>query len=182
MAANNIANIFLLAFLFLISSVHADSDMGDNSKAIIDYAKREVMIKSSELGVRIALCDQQRNSVAIPDIKYEELKKMGASRQQIIKALSHLSTRNYATCEGGAREALAYALGTLSTLANQYKVEIESIQGIEENLIYPTSRDIELALEFSNLKDEVKQQLLGAVGDQPFNLMETLRKNRLNAD
>jgi hypothetical protein len=168
--------------LFLISTSYANSELDDRSKAIIDYAKREVMVKTSELGERIALCDERRDSAAIPDIKYEELKNMGATREQIVVALSHLNSRNYAMCEGGAREALAYALGMLSMLSEQYNVDVDSLQGIEESLIYPTSRDIEAALEFSYLNDEIKQQLLEAVGDQPFNLMESFQKNRLTTD
>lgn len=85
-------------------------------------------------------------------------------------------------CEKGTREALAYALGTLSTLAHQYNVDINSIEGIEENLIYPSSRDIERSVEFAKLHDEAKKLLLHAVGDQPFDLMRALQKNGLNAE
>lgn len=182
MAANNASIKFTLILLLLIGNVHADSGIQNSSQAIIDYAKREVMVKTSELGERIALCDQRRNSASIPDVGYEELHKMGVTRKQVVQALAHLSFRNYNMCEEGTRKALAYALGTLSMVAEQYKADIESKEGIQENLIYPSIRDIESAMEFSNLNDEVRKLLLSEVGDQPFDLLSTLQRNRLTAE
>lgn len=40
----------------------------------------------------------------------------------------------------------------------------KSVLGIENYLIYPSGRDIELEIEFSNLNDEVKKLLHNAVG------------------
>lgn len=180
MAANKAPIMFTLLLLLLASKAYADSGVENNSRAIIEYAKKEVITKTSELGKRIAFCDNQRDSTAIPDVNYDELKKIGVSRQQVIKALAHLSSRNYAMCEEGTREALAYALGALSMLSDQYDINNESIQGIEELLIYPTSRDIELAMEFSELNNDIKARLIHAVGDRPFDLIRTLKKNGLS--
>lgn len=180
-AANSIP-IKALSLLLLISSVYADSSSASNANTIIDYAKRQVAVRTAELGERISICDKQKESAAIPDIQYAKLIGTGVTKQQTIAALTHLSDRNYALCEGRAREALAFALGTLSALATQYKLDVESIEGIENNLIYPSGHDIELEIEFSNLNDEVKSLLLNAVGDQPFNLLKTLRKSKLITD
>jgi hypothetical protein len=49
-------------------------------------------------------------------------------------------------------------------------------------LIYPSARDIELEVEVSNLNDELKSLLLGAAGEQPFDLLATLRKYKLITD
>jgi hypothetical protein len=182
MAVNDAPIKIALILLLLIGSAHADSGIDNSSQAIIEYAKREVMVKTSDLGERIIICDQRRNSAAIPNLSYGELEKTGLTRHQVIKSLAHLSSRNYNMCEKGTREALAYALVTLSMVAEQYKVDIESIEGIEENLIYPSIRDIELAMEFSNLNDEAKKLLLSVVGDQPFDLIGTLEKNNLAAE
>ena len=183
MAVNKAPTKLLLLFLLLASNAIADdSGMGDSAQAIIEYTKREVMVKTSELGERISLCDKRRDSAVVPDLNYEELKEIGLTRQQVIKALAHLSSRNYAMCEEGAREALAYALGTLLMFADKYNVGVDGMQGIEENLIYPSSRDIESAIEFSNLKDEAKVLLLKTVGDQPFNLPDALQRNNLTAE
>jgi hypothetical protein len=183
MAVNNTPIKLLLLFLLVFSNAHADeSGMGVRSQIIIEYAKQEVMVKTAELGERISLCEKRRDSAVVPDVNYEELKKLGLTRQQVIKALSHLSVRNFTVCEEGAREALAYALGTLSMFANKYNVDIESLQGIENNLIYPSSRDIESAIEFSKLKNEARKLLIGAVGDHPFNLVKTLQMNNLTVE
>jgi hypothetical protein len=181
MAANRIL-IGLLSLLPMIGSAYADSGPTDKSNAVLEYAQKQVVFRAAELGERISACDRQRESAAIPDIQYERLTGMGLTRQQAIAAISHLSARNYALCEGRAREALAFAFGTLSSLADQHGLEIEQIDGIENQLIYPSSREIELKIEFSKLSDEVKSLLFSTVGDRPFKLLPTLRENKLIAD
>ncbi len=181
MVVNSIPNKALLLLLF-ISTVYADFSFASNENTIINYAKRQVAVRTAELGERISICDKQKETTPIPDIQYEKLIDTGVTKQQIIAALTHLSDRNYALCEGRAREALAFAMGTLSSLAAQYKLKDESIKNIENYLIYPSGRDIGFEIEFSNLNDEVKSLLLNAVGDQPFNLITTLRKNKLITD
>ncbi len=56
-----------------------------------------------------------------------------ASQQQVIKAFAYISSRNYAMREEGSCEALAYALRTLLMIEEQYNVDVDGIQGIEEN-------------------------------------------------
>lgn len=171
-----------LMLLLLISSAYADTKSASSPTTIIEHAKRQVVIRTAELGKRITTCDMQRKSTSIPDITHAKLIDMGVTRKQLISALAHLSTRNYALCEGRTREALAFALGTLASLADQFNLNFDSIEGIENQLIYPSSRDIALEIEFLNLNDQVKSILLSTVGDHPFDLITTLRKNKLTTE
>jgi hypothetical protein len=176
------ANSFIvkaLSLLILISSACAGTESASNTNTVIEHAKRQVAVRTAELGEQITICNTQLESSSIPDITHGRLIDMGVTRLQIISALTYLSFRNFTLCEGRTREALAFALGTLSPLTDQYGLKLDSIDDIQSQLIYPSSRGIELEIEFLNLNDQVKNILLSAVGDRPFDLPETLRKNKL---
>ena len=93
-----------------------------------------------------------------------------------------MSQRNWASCEGGTRESLAFVLGSLSSISSQHGADVEPIREIEVHLIYPSEHSLALEMEYLGLNDEVNAVLLRAVDNQPFDLLRTLRKNRMLND
>jgi hypothetical protein len=166
-------------YILFLGSAYAGSESANPSSSVIEYAHRQVVAKIAELGDRIVFCDRQRNSNPIPKVPYARLSDMGITKQQLVSAITYLSHRNYALCEGRAREALAFALGTLSSLADQQGLMIEEIKGIENHLVFPSIQEVESEIAFSKLSDDIKSILLGATGDLPFLLIPTLENNRL---
>ena len=169
--------IFIYVIFILAFSVSAESKLSDND--IFNLLHKNVAKSTAELGKVIETCEKKRLNSIVVLLNVDLLKKLKAKNSDVIVALTYISFNNSFKCEKSARVNLAYDLGLLSSVKRQYKSNIKDINEIEDNLIYPSTKQIRLSIKYFNLPAKLKKYIKGTVGDKPFDLIKMLRINHL---
>ena len=85
-----------------------------------------------------------------------------------------------ALCEQDARLGLAFALGTLAELHRELDVQQQPITALTSTLmVYPGKKELEIELNYLKLPDSLRHYFESSLGDQLFELIETLKANNL---
>ena len=69
------------ASLVLAAAACKNSATASDATSIVNYARRQVAIRTAELGERIAVCDKKEKTGALPDIDYAKLTGMHVTKQ-----------------------------------------------------------------------------------------------------
>lgn len=168
----------IVAVLFLFSSFPALSDSSVGKDAVLSYVNHRVMKATKNLGDRITYCDKQRALNAIPLLDKQAIKSNQISKQQIIIAIAFFNQNNYTKCEGSARIALAYELGTLAATKKHYHLDAQIVEEANLGLMHPSIKEIEVSIKYSRLPEEQKNIFKATFGEKPFDLLKTLEANR----
>lgn len=179
MAVSNI-NIKLISFviIFILSfSVQAERKLSNED--VIHYLSKKVAKSTSSLGRIIDECEIRRSNSKSALLDKNKLKKLHANRKDIIIALSYISFRNAFNCEKSARVKLAYDLGVLASSKRHLNADVKGINDIESNLIYPSIKEAKLEIKYLTLSKSLRNYVLKAVGDTPFDLLKVLKINSL---
>lgn len=174
---NNLRVILFNIFLLLSTLSSAESKVTENE--IIKFSQNNVTESTRKLGNRIEYCEKlkQRTNNFLLNKSY--LKKIGANNNDVIIALTQMSIKNNFECEKNAKVELSYHLGMLASIKRQYKLNIKEITGVEDNLIYPSIKEVSVSVKYSKLPNKLKQYIHTVVGDKPFNLIKVLMDNHL---
>jgi len=179
MVANRIKLKFIFIYVFFIFafSVSAESKVSDND--IFNFLHKNIAKSTAELGKVIESCEKKRlNSVAVL-LNVDSLKKLKAKNSDVILALTYINFNNSFKCEKSARIKLAYDLGLLTSVKRQHQSNIKNINEIEDNLIYPSVKQIRLSIKYLKLPAKLKEYIRVTAGDKPFDLLKILRINHL---
>lgn len=128
---------------------------------------------------RIEVCNRKAESRTELNLDREKLNDLGASRKQLLAALSHLHFRNSARCEQSERQALAYSLGVLEKVERKQSEASSSPREVREGLIYPNLEELRYRAQYRNLSEDLKSHLEAKIGNGPFELVPALRENDL---
>lgn len=94
-------------------------------------------------------------------------------------ALTYLSIENTFKCERRARVNLPYDLGILISVKRQSQLKTKDLNEVEDNLIYPSVKQICLSIEYLKLSAKLRKYIEETVGDRPFNLIKIFKVNHL---
>lgn len=173
------ASNFLLLFLLIFSSNCISGGHSDEGVESIEYIHQKVVFLAGKLEESIERCSLDRKKVELPKINKKKILSYGVDKASVVQGLFYLSNRNFEKCEGPYRVDLAYQLGILNSLGDYYGVKLPPIDAIKVNVIYPTDRDIKSELVFRKLPSNVREYILKAVGDSPFDLLKTISENKI---
>lgn len=164
----------LMLFSFSINA----SDYTEVKREEILVGLQKNITKSTDmLAENIKYCKKiQLGNTPVLDKSIQELT---STRDDIYIGLGHLSFRNMFTCVKKSKMELAYKLGMLRITKETYQIDTKDILEVESNLIYPSIKEIELAVKYSRLSLKFRKYLETVVGDAPFNLLKTIDKNKL---
>jgi len=174
---NNFRFILINLFLVISFSVFAESKVSDTE--IFDFLHKNVAKSTAELGAAIESCEKKKLNSKVTILSVDELKKLKVNNNQVIIALTHLNFNNSFQCERNARVGLAYDLGVLSLVKDTHRSDSKDINEIEENLIYPSIRQIGLSIKYLKQPSKLREYIEREVGDKPFDLIKTLKANNL---
>ncbi len=179
MVARKIKLRLVFFYVIFISSfsISAESKISDND--VIDFLHKNIAKSTAVLGNIIDSCEKKRLNANIVVLNAKQLKILKAKNSDVIIALTHISFNNTFKCEKSTRVNLAYDLGLLASVKRQYQSKIKDLNEIEDNLIYPSVKQIRLSIKYLKLPVNMKKYIKGAVGDKPFDLIKVLRINHL---
>ena len=179
MVANKInLKIIIFNVIFTLSfSISAESEISDND--VIDFLHKNIAKSTAVLGNVIDSCEKKRLNANIVVLNAKQLKILKANNSDVIVALTYISFNNSFKCEKSARVNLAYNLGLLASVKRQYEAKIKDINEIEDNLIYPSVKQIRLSIRYLKLPARLKKFIKEAVGNKPFDLIKTMKTNHL---
>ena len=179
MVANKIKLRFIFIYVIFILSFSASAESKVSDNDVFNFLHKNIAKSTAELGKVIESCEKKRlNSVAVL-LNVDLLKKLKAKNSDVILALTYISFNNSFKCEKSARIKLAYDLGLLTSVKRQYQSNIKNINAIEDNLIFPSVKQIRLSIKYLKLPAKLKKYIKEAVGDKPFDLIKTLKINHL---
>lgn len=179
MVANKI-NLKFIIFnvIFILSfSISAESKVSDID--IVNYLHKNVAKSTVKLGNKIELCEKIRLNSDVVLLNVDQLETLKAKNSDVIIALTHISFNNTFKCEKSTRVNLAYDLGLLASVKRQYQSKIKDLNEIEDNLIYPSVKQIRLSIKYLKLPTKLKKYIKETVGNKPFDLIKTLKTNHL---
>ena len=179
MVANKI-NLKFIIFnvIFILSfSISAESKVSDRD--VINFLHKNIAKSTAELGKVIDSCEKKRLNADLVLLNAKQLKILKAKNSDVIVALTHISFNNTFKCEKSTRVNLAYDLGLLASVKRQYQSKIKNLNDIEDNLIYPSVKQIRLSIKYLKLPTKLKKYIKGSVGDKPFDLIKTLKINHV---
>lgn len=171
------SSLACLSFLLFGSSAGA----ADQTEAdrVLEFVKEQVARQTAVLGERIEYCTSIRAKAPVPSLSLRKLEELGASSSEVLHAVSYLSSRNFSRCEGDARHAQAYALGLLAATQMHYGIDTTTTNEISAGLVYPSPSEIQSQLSYEDLSPELRSYLESTIGESPFLLPQTLKKNGL---
>jgi len=180
MVVNKVSNFFyaVICVYFVSFSV---AYAGDLKNEVIKLAKKNIQIAVANFGKRTELCEQQRKATPVPVFDPEYLRTIDAKRHDILIGLAYLNFSHRDQCEADFRMRLAYAVGYLESAQTHYKLNSDTLKEVEVGLIYPSKKIMELTIKFNRLPEKLKKYLIKTVGDKAFDLMETIKANKLSA-
>ena len=179
MVANK-TNLKLIIFnvIFILSfSVSAESKVSDRD--VINFLHKNVAKSTTILGNVIDSCEKKRLNTDVVLLNTKQLKILKVKNNDVIIALTYISFNNSFKCEKSARINLAYDLGLLASVKRQYQSNVKDINEIEDNLIYPSVKQIRLSIRYLKLPARLKKYIKEAVGNKPFDLIKTMKTNHL---
>lgn len=179
MVANkNRLKLIVLNILFLLSySIYADTDVSNDD--VINFLYKNVAQSTTALGEIVNLCETKKTKSNVVKLNAKQLHKINAKDKDVIIVLTYLSFLNSFNCEKNARLRLAYDLGMLSSMKRQGLPSFKEIKNIEDSLIYPSVEQINLSIQYLRLPVELKEYIQKTIGDEPFDLIKTLKANKL---
>lgn len=139
----------------------------------------EVAEATVALRDRIEVCNRKAADRIEPKLDREKLNDLGANREQLLVAFSHLHFRNSARCEQDERQALAYSLGVLEKVQRKQGEAPSSPREVREGLIHPNLEELRYRTQYRNLPEDLKSHMEARIGDGPFELVPALRENDL---
>lgn len=148
-------------------------------KRIQAILSEDVATATVALRDRIEVCNQKAKDQTEPKLEPEKLNDLGADREQLLTALSHLHFRNSARCEQEARETLAYSLGGLEKVQRKQGEASSSSREVREGLIYPNLEELRYRARYRKLPEDLRSHLEARIGEEPFELVPALRENNL---
>lgn len=169
--------IFFIATLVLSAPISAESEITNSE--VVNYLHKNIAISTVKLGHEIELCEKKKLNSGPALLNAGQLKALSARNNDVIIALTHLSYRNSFECEKTARVNLAYDLNLLASITRQHKSNIKDITKIEDNLIYPSIKELRLSIKYSKLPAKLKKHIKEVVKNKPFDLIKTLSANHL---
>lgn len=176
MAVSRLRLACLLCWVFASSAGAADQTEADR---VLEFVKERLARQTAVLGERIEYCTSVRAKAPVPSLSLRKLEELGASRKDVLHAVSYLSLRNFSRCEGNARYAQAYALGLLAATQTHYGIDSTTTNEISAGLVYPSPAEIQSQLSYEDLSAELRSYLESAIGESPFLLPQALKKNGL---
>ena len=170
--------LIFFSVIFISSfSISAESKISDND--VIDFLHKNIAKSTAVLGNVIDSCEKKRLNANIVVLNAKQLKILKAKNSDVIVALTYTSFNNSFKCEKSARVNLAYNLGLLASVKRQHESNIKDINEIEDNLIYPSVKQIRLSIRYLKLPTRLKKYIKEAVGNKPFDLIKTMKTNHL---
>lgn len=166
-----------LLVIFVCSSCSADVE--DSSIELLEYASRNIQRATIAYTDRIKHCDQMAESNPTPKLDANKLAALNATRADIATALGYFNFDNYFKCEREARFEFAFYLGAMGFLQKEMKVDFSSIATIQTLSVYPSSREISVAVKYLKLPEPQRKYFESVIGDKPFDLIRALEVNGL---
>lgn len=180
MAANFPKTIFFTGVLIATNScAQTASTSHDEESRLLAHLTDKVSTDLVDLEASIDSCNAKassRGAVGLEDIPVEG---DDAKKEELMVGISHLYFGNLFECERSARERLAFSLGTLKSLNPQPDQLPPDIEAINAGLLYPTKKQVEYAVQYQSLPESLQEALEDRIGEDPFELMNTLEKNGL---
>ena len=173
------SKLFSIALLLLSCGASCLADENESSTQVMEQVSRNILQATSEYSARIELCDQKISANSVPKLEINRLSNLGVNRQDVVAALAYLHYRNYFLCEKDERLALAFHLGTLASLKQEFGAEGRSVETIQSSVSYPQEKEIRLEIKYLALSDEVRRYFESVVGKEPFDLFATLDAYKL---
>ncbi len=128
---------------------------------------------------RIEVCNQKAKERTEPKLDQDKLNDLGANREQLLTAFSHLHFRNSARCEQDQRQSLAYSLGVLEKVQRKQGEASSSPREVREGLIYPNLEELRYRARYRKLPEDLRSHMEARVGGEPFELVPALREHDL---
>jgi hypothetical protein len=142
---------------------------------VIDLVRKDALYWRDKFEDKIGVCTESKKSVVITSFEVEPLKRYGVSRNDALKALLYLGQRNFDYCDQTERVNFSYALSVLDATIKHYRVTASDIiPKAQEAVIYPSTSDLELRLEYEKLPETVRSYLEARTGTTPFSFPKTL--------
>lgn len=168
--------LLLAVFVPLVACSQALPEPPSEGRSVSQLLSKRLAESVSELESAIARCGNMENERDAISLKPAILEN--APREQLLVAIGHLHFHNRFECERQARQAAAFDIGTMQSLAAS-DVSPEELKAINQSLIYPSRQQLEYEIRYLGLPEELRSDLEAAVGHEPFPLMETLEMNNL---
>ena len=170
-------SLLFLCIIVLDSSCRANVDIA--SKIVLDHVSKTILQATADYGRRIEQCDQMTAANAVPMFDRKVLKSVNVTTENIITAIAFLQFRNYFMCEREERLKLAFHLGTMESLKRELGVDVKSIENLQSVISYPSKKEITLEVKYLELTESQRSYFESVVGNAPFDLMKTLKENKL---
>lgn len=173
-----VKSTLLVGVLMLFSfSINASDSTEVSQEEILVGLQKNVTKSTALLATNIKQCKKDSlGNTPILDKNSQVL--ASAAKNDLYIGLGHLSFRNMFKCVKKSKMALAYNLGMLRTIKASYNLETKDILDVESSLIYPSVKEIELTIKYARLSPKFREYLETTVGNAPFNLLETIDKNK----
>ncbi len=177
MAARKSIFFNALLVIFVCSACSADTE--DSSIELLEYASRNIQRATISYTDRIKHCDQVTESNPAPKLDANKLSSLNATRADIATALGYFNFDNYFKCEQDARFEFAFYLGVMGSLQKEMKVDFNSIETIQTLAVYPSSREVSVAVKYLKLSKPQRKYFESVIGDKSFDLIRALEVNNL---
>ena len=174
---NKLRGLFILTLYFF--SVLVTADEGNYTNDIKKFLLNNIAHSTAELGKSIKACSIIKNKAKPIELSNKKIKKFGVTTNNVIVALSHLSYANTLSCERSARLNLAYDVGFAIVTFKQLGLNVSKLNDIQETILYPPTKQLQLAMKFSKLPINFVIFMQTKVGKEPFDLIQTLQANNL---
>jgi hypothetical protein len=169
----------IAALLLILSTFVSANERQYGQDHIVSYLTGNLLSSVAQLGQTIEACDQLAESRAIPELDRGYLAKLNTSREELLIALSHLAYSNHFECTRQARLSMAYDLGVLLAVQRELGKLSTGLSNEQMDLAYPSAQAIRHEIMYEELSAEVRAYLKEAVGQEPFELLNTLQHNNL---
>lgn len=170
---------FIKALLVVFVCSACSADVEDSSIEELEYASRNIQRATIAYTDRIKYCDQLTESNPAPKLDDSKLASLNATRADIATALGYFNFDNYFKCEQEARFSFAFYLGTMGSLQKEMKVDFSSIETVQTLAVYPSNREISVAVKYLQLSAPQRKYFESVIGDKPFDLIRALEVNNL---
>lgn len=170
---------YIILSLAIVFSASCGAAVDAGSEEVLEHLSRKILKATASYGERIEYCDKIVASSDVPKFDKEQLTKLKASREDVVAAVAYLTFNNYFLCERNERLGLAFYLGAMESLKSTLNVDSSSVSELQSAVSYPSIRELNLELDYLKLPQSQRDYYESIVGDAPFDLMRTLKKNSL---
>jgi len=180
MVVNN-AILLLVATVFVSTVAAAKQEV--SQAEILNNLRIKVEALTKLYEDRVDFCEQQAQRTPLPVLDMGYMLSIDVTKEQIITGLGYLYGRNETKCEGDLKIKLAYAIGSFSSMKQDYNLDT-SLTGddISVEVLYISYKAIEFEIKYYRLPEKLRIYLEKLIGDKPFEVIKAVEKNNLSPE